>query len=308
MWDIISDETSVKTIAGRKAKTILDFTNTIKIWQRKALEDVPAGEILQGLIDDTGYVRALQDVGTDEALDRVQNVNEIYNAMVQYADDEADESLSGFLANASLASDLDGLEEGGKAVTLMTLHAAKGLEFPVVFMVGMEEGLFPNFRSQDDPRALEEERRLCYVGITRAKEFLCLTHASMRRLWGNYMPAAPSQFLSELPEDLIDGDGLPSRQRHRAIARIHARTTPKSPKPDRTSTTSTTSATSQSQATTSGQLKPWKLGQHVIHAKFGVGEIVMVFGTEKKQSLAIKFQQGSTKIVNPLVEQLQAVK
>jgi DNA helicase-2/ATP-dependent DNA helicase PcrA len=243
----------------------------------------------------------LQEVGTDEALDRVQNVNEIYNAMVQYADDEADESLGGFLANASLASDLDGLEEGGKAVTLMTLHAAKGLEFPVVFMVGMEEGLFPNFRSQDDPRALEEERRLCYVGITRAKEFLCLTHASMRRLWGNYMPAAPSQFLSELPEDLIDGDGLPSRQRHRAIARINARTTPKQPStPDRT--------TAQPKAATPGQLRMWKLGQHVIHEKFGVGEIVMVFGTEKKQSLAIKFQQGSTKIVNPLVEHLQAVK
>jgi DNA helicase-2/ATP-dependent DNA helicase PcrA len=302
LWDIISDETSVKTIAGRKAKTISDFTNTIKTWQGKAAEEMPAGEILQGLIDDTGYVRALQEVGTDEALDRVQNVNEIYNAMVQYADDEADESLGGFLANASLASDLDGLEEGGKAVTLMTLHAAKGLEFPVVFMVGMEEGLFPNFRSQDDPRALEEERRLCYVGITRAKEFLFLTHASMRRLWGNYMPAAPSQFLSELPEDLIDGDGLPSRQRDRAIARIHARTTPKSSNPDRTL------STSKPKTPTPGQLKQWKLGQHVIHDKFGVGEIVMVFGTEKKQSLAIKFQQGSTKIVNPLVEQLQAVK
>jgi len=301
LWDIVSDETSVKTIAGRKAKAIQGFTDIVKNLQAQAAADTPAGEIFQGLIDDTGYVRALQEVGTDEALDRVQNVNEIYNAMMQYADDEADESLGGFLANASLASDLDGLEEGSQAVTLMTLHASKGLEFPIVFMVGMEEGLFPSFRSQDDPRALEEERRLCYVGITRAKEMLFLSHASMRRLWGNYMPASPSQFLSQLPEELIEGDGLPSVQRDRAIARITGHPTSRATK------TAARSISSTPKRAPAHLKRAWKLGEHVIHDKFGVGEIVMVFGNEKKQSLAIKFQQGATKIVNPHVESLDLV-
>ena len=301
LWDIINDETSVKTIAGRKAKAIMGFTDIVRNLQAQAAADTPAGEIFQGLIDDTGYVRALREVGTDEALDRIQNVNEIYNAMMQYADDEADESLGGFLANASLASDLDSLDEGGKAVTLMTLHASKGLEFPIVFMVGMEDGLFPSFRSNDDPRALEEERRLCYVGITRAKELLFLSHVTMRRLWGNYMPASPSQFLSELPEDLIEGDGLPSVQRDRALSRINARL---APEPAAVKTFSARTRSSAASKKPAGLKRVWKLGENVMHDKFGVGEIVMVFGNEKKQSLAIKFQQGATKIVNPHVESI----
>jgi len=345
LWEVIRDETSVNTIAGRKAKPILAFVEMLSRWQAQTQEQT-AGEIFKGLVDEIGYVRSLQEEGTDEALDRIQNVNEIHNAMSQFADDEGDASLAGFLANASLASDLDGLEAESGAVTLMTLHAAKGLEFPIVFMVGMEAGLFPNFRSQDDPRALEEERRLCYVGITRAQEQLFLTHASMRRLWGSPMPATPSQFLGELPEELVDGVGLPSRQRQQAIDvlkrdraaarnpatgqaigvtaetatttattattatnKVQARLTPKTARSARSSESSQTNQSSQSaNPSTHGKLKKvWQLGEHVLHSKHGVGTITMVFGTEKKQSLAIKFQAGHTKIVNPQVEKLQEI-
>ncbi|NEQ12281.1 MAG: ATP-binding domain-containing protein, partial [Moorea sp. SIO4E2] len=129
---------------------------------------------------------------------------ELFNAVLQFQEENEETSLEGFLANATLASDMDNLEEGKKAVSLMTLHSAKGLEFPIVFLVGLEQGLFPHSRSLRDPVALEEERRLCYVGITRAQEQLFLSHAHERRFYGNREPANRSQFLKELPSELIE--------------------------------------------------------------------------------------------------------
>jgi ATP-dependent exoDNAse (exonuclease V) beta subunit len=130
-------------------------------------------------------------------------VQELYNAVLQFEEENEDPSLLAFLANASLASDLDNMDEGNNRVSLMTLHSSKGLEFPVVFLVGLEQGLFPNFRSLEDPAATEEERRLCYVGITRAKERLFISYARERRLYGHREPASPSLFLGELPTDYV---------------------------------------------------------------------------------------------------------
>ena len=129
-----------------------------------------------------------QDKGTDEDLDRIQNVNELYNAVIQFEEENEDATLLTFLASAALSSDMDD-DKQGNAVSLMTLHSSKGLEFPVVFVVGMEQGLFPSFRSLNDAAAIEEERRLCYVGITRAQERLFLTYARERRLYGNMRDA-----------------------------------------------------------------------------------------------------------------------
>jgi DNA helicase-2/ATP-dependent DNA helicase PcrA len=126
--------------------------------------------------------------------------------VLQFEEQNEEPTLTSFLAKASLASDLDDLQEEDSRVSLMTLHSAKGLEFPVVFLVGMEQGLFPNFRSLDDPKAIEEERRLCYVGITRAQELLFLTHTRERRLWGGFREhCTPSLFLGELPTHLLAG-------------------------------------------------------------------------------------------------------
>ena len=203
LWEIISDETSVQTLAGRSAKPVIQFARMIQACQHQ-LEEQPASVIVQDILEESGYLRDLKAQGTDEAEDRFQNVQELYNAVLQYEEENAENrSLSGFLENASLASDLDNLGEDQKAVSLMTLHSSKGLEFPVVFLVGLEQGLFPNFRSMEDPASLEEERRLCYVGITRAQDRLFITHARARRLYGSLEIASPSLFLSELPRDLL---------------------------------------------------------------------------------------------------------
>jgi DNA helicase-2/ATP-dependent DNA helicase PcrA len=198
LWEILADETSVKTLAGRSCQGGAGVCRLIKKY-RPRLDSAKGSEIIQGVLEDSGYMDALKAEGTEEADDRVGNVQELYNAVLQFEEENEDPSLLAFLANASLASDLDNMEEGNNRVSLMTLHSSKGLEFPVVFLVGLEQGLFPNFRSLEDPAATEEERRLCYVGITRAKERLFISYARERRLYGNREPASPSLFLGELP-------------------------------------------------------------------------------------------------------------
>ena len=135
-------------------------------------------------MEKSGYVSELIADGTDEAEERRRNLQELVNAALQYQEENDEGDLEGFLATAALSSDADSKDTAADRVTLMTLHSSKGLEFPVVCLVGLEQGLFPSYRSLDDPASLEEERRLCYVGITRAKERLFLSHACERRLWG----------------------------------------------------------------------------------------------------------------------------
>jgi DNA helicase-2/ATP-dependent DNA helicase PcrA len=160
-------------------------------------------ELIRFLIDRSGYIKSLEDEGTPEAFSRIENLKELANA-AQDAE-ERGESLSEFLDHAALVSDTDKYNPDSR-VTLMTLHAAKGLEFPLVLLSGMEEGLFPSSRSMNDPAGLEEERRLCYVGMTRAMDTLIVTRARFRRRFGNDMPDASiaSRFLEEIPEHLLE--------------------------------------------------------------------------------------------------------
>lgn len=281
LWEILSDETSVNTLAGRSAKAVNNFAAMIQNRQEQ-ITVVPGSEILQGILEDSGYIKELQEQGTDEADNRISNVNELYNAILQFQEENEGEdiSLQAFLQSAALSSDLDNLKEGQTAVSLMTLHASKGLEFPVVFLVGLEQGLFPGYRSLQDPSLLEEERRLCYVGITRAQERLFLSHARERRLYGSREPAMRSQFLDELPAEL-----LTTKQK---VARSVTRTP---------SVTSSRKSSSES----------WRVGDRVLHKSFGIGEITHVFGEGNKVSVAIKFVSLGQKIVDPRVAQLQKV-
>ncbi|BAY23578.1 ATP-dependent DNA helicase PcrA [Calothrix sp. NIES-2100] len=275
LWEILSDETSVNTLAGRGAKSVKGFAEMINRWQGQ-IGTLPAGEIVQGILEDSGYVQDLLNQGTDESQDRVQNVQELYNAVLQFQEENEDATLQGFLQSTALSSDLDNLKEGQTAVSLMTLHASKGLEFPVVFLVGLEQGLFPGYRSLSDPASLEEERRLCYVGITRAQERLYLSHARERRLYGSREPAMRSQFLDELPEELLT-TGRKTRQTY-----------------------------TKSPAASNGK-QNWQVGDRVLHKTFGIGEITHVFGEGNKLSVAIKFANLGQKIVDPRVAQLQKV-
>ncbi len=205
LWDIIKDETSVKTLAGRASKSAIAFSKMVSSWQARAETTSPT-ELVQEVLENTGYLEDLKSKGTEEDLNRIENIQELYSAVVQFEEENEDATLMTFLANASLNSDNDDGKDEDNKVTLMTLHASKGLEFPVVFLVGLEQGLFPSFRSLEDAAAIEEERRLCYVGITRAQDRLFISHARERRTYGAMREVStPSIFLSELPRRLHHG-------------------------------------------------------------------------------------------------------
>jgi DNA helicase-2/ATP-dependent DNA helicase PcrA len=172
-------------------------------------------EILKFLIDRTGYIKQLEEEATPDSLARIDNLRELVNAAMDSRD--RGETLAEFLDHAALVSDVDTYDPRG-TVTLMTLHSAKGLEFGLVFLVGMEEGLFPHSRAFNDPDQMEEERRLCYVGMTRAMDHLVLSNARYRRRYGTDMPDAtvPSRFLEEVPAPLLEELGTSSRARQAA--------------------------------------------------------------------------------------------
>jgi len=169
----------------------------------KTLKEKSVSVFTQEMLDKTGYIKAFEDERTVEALGRIENVREFISVMQEFERAHPSEGMDEFLEQISLITDIDTYDEGEAAVTLMTLHNAKGLEFPVVFMVGMEDGIFPHVRSLNSVDELEEERRLCYVGITRAKERLYLTHAWCRSLWGGTNYNARSRFLKEIPKEFL---------------------------------------------------------------------------------------------------------
>lgn len=272
LWEIISDETSVNTIAGRSAKSVNKFAQIIqKFHQQK--EELTAAEMLDLVMQESSYLDDLKNQGTDEADNRLENINELYTAVLQYQTDYEDNTLEGYLSNASLASDLDNLQEGQKAVSLMTLHSAKGLEFPVVFLVGLEQGLLPHSRSLRDPVALEEERRLCYVGITRAQEQLFITHGKERFFWGNKETSIPSQFLDELPADLV----ITNTRKKRNVNNKNV-----------------------------SKEETWQVGDILYHQAFGQGTVTHILNAGKNLNLAIKFPVGR-KILDPRIAPIEKI-
>jgi len=200
------------SVAGRKeigsALGEQDIADTLDGVFRNPGERGTLPELIRFLIDRSGYIKVLEAEGSPEAVSRIENLKELANA-AQDAE-ERGETLSEFLDHAALVSDTDKYSEDSR-VTLMSLHAAKGLEFPLVFLTGLEEGLFPHSRTLNDPNGLEEERRLCYVGMTRAMDTLVITRAQYRRRYGNDAPEAslPSRFLEEIPGRLMENLGTP---------------------------------------------------------------------------------------------------
>jgi len=205
------DEQIKIPFATRARRALLDF---VDMWDEliAARDRLNVLELLDLIMERTGYVRWVQD-GTKEGEDRWQNILELRTVAQEYASLLVEEGLTTFLEEIALVSDTDNLDETIDAPTLLTLHSAKGLEFPMVFIVGLEEGILPHSRAFDDPEEMEEERRLCYVGITRAKERLCLVHAFRRTLYGQSEMNVPSRFLRDIPSHLVAGrDGFETRQ------------------------------------------------------------------------------------------------
>ena len=168
-------------------------------------EKLGISDLVKEILSETGYTKALENENTIEAENRIENLDEFLTVTMEFEEEEADNSLEEFLEGITLSSDIDSVEDAEDSVTLMTLHSAKGLEFPVVFLAGMEEGIFPGYKSIGEQKELEEERRLCYVGITRAKQNLFLTCAKQRTIFGSTSCNAISRFVREIPKELLDG-------------------------------------------------------------------------------------------------------
>src|SRR5262249_45729452 len=197
--NIVVEQNLLPARAVSALKSFRDVVNNLAERARDAAE--PISEIVKAAVIDSGYKRALEDENTEEAEGRLLNLEERVNGAAE--SEQRGETLRDFLDHAALVSDTDEYKAEAQ-VTLMTMHAAKGLEFPLVFIVGLEEGLFPHSRANESQNDLEEERRLCYVAITRAEKYLHLTHVMKRRVYGEEVPAEPSRFLMEFPLELIE--------------------------------------------------------------------------------------------------------
>lgn len=207
LFEVMKDAVSEGSFSAKITDGLKSYTGVIEK-SREALEMSDAYEIAISLVVDSGYLKHLENQNTIESRSRIDNINELINDIKEFTLSSEDTSLSEYLASISLQSDQDQIEEEEKSVTMMTLHSSKGLEYPVVFLVGLEEGLFPSGRSFDNKKELEEERRLCYVGITRAMEELTIAHAAERTKFGQRSRAMPSRFLSELPDELVSRMGV----------------------------------------------------------------------------------------------------
>ena len=203
LFNAILDVDNISTIKSGTAAKLKDFASLIlKFKEAESKYSLP--EFLGLVLEKSGYLRELQNSGTDEDETRIENLQELVNVANEFEPEEQDNILGEFLSQVSLVSDIDGMDEIANNVTLMTLHASKGLEFPIVFLAGCDEGIFPSARCSNTTSELEEERRLMYVGVTRAETKLYLTTAKRRQMWGEYKYYTPSRFLEEIPVNLIE--------------------------------------------------------------------------------------------------------
>ncbi len=245
-------------------------------------DDLPPGALVDEVVERSGYAALLEAEGSDESLSRLENLRELAGAAAEY------ETLEAFLERMALVADSDELDLSGGRVSLMTLHVAKGLEFVAVFLTGMEEGVFPHMRSLQDPFELEEERRLCYVGVTRAKRHLAVSHAWMRSLFGSTTHGIPSRFLAELPEGLLDDVAPPTWRMARGEG-------PEWREPRGEGRTFGTGTPPARPSTTGAEQLGLAPGDAVVHERWGPGVVVSVEGEGLQTRGRVRFEQVGDK-------------
>lgn len=256
-------------------------------------------ELIQNIIEDTGYVRELEAEHTPEADARIENIDELISKAVTYEESAEAPTLSGFLEEVALVADIDEVVEGSEYVVLMTLHSAKGLEFPNVYLAGLEDGLFPSYMtitSDNSDEEMEEERRLCYVGITRAMKRLTITSAKMRMVRGETMYSKVSRFVSEIPVELLSGTvatgkAIPRRQQEERTAPFESsakkilKEKPIVKVPVREFSTDATNQLSLS----------YQEGDRVHHIKFGDGTVTQIIAGGRDYEVTVDFDRYGAK-------------
>lgn len=260
IYQIANGDNGVSELAenhlnSRALNSVKSFYSLIDKWQN-LLSSIKPTDFVVTVLKQSGYEKWLDD-GTIEGETRMENIKELLTVMTKYDEFDATEGIRLFLEEVALITDLDNLSERDDAVVLMTLHSAKGLEFPVVFIAGMEENIFPHARSVTEPQEMEEERRLCYVGFTRAEKYLFITHAQCRRIFGSVYMNTPSRFIDDIPEKL--------RKYHSkkpSVQAIHSRL----------------EKADKKNIVLDEDLGQYKSGDKVLHPKFGEGRIVQIKG------------------------------
>ena len=268
VWDAAASPGEVPGLGTAAVRAFERFMATMAFLRERAEQQVPIGDLLDAILHETGYLDSLQAERTIEAQGRIENLEELVEVAREFDAGAEDDTLDLFLQQISLVADADTRRDDEGLVTLMTLHNAKGLEYPIVFIIGCEEGVFPHSRSLDEG-TLEEERRLCYVGITRAMRDLYLTFARRRAVFGAQNYGLPSRFLSEIPPDLTDREGT--------LQAIGAVAAAQNVRPR---------AMSWSSAQSESPSAEYRMGDDVIHAAFGDGVVV---GLEPGGIVVVRF-------------------
>lgn len=271
---------------SRSVSKLMGFASMIRDFQKCLEEKMPLTDLLQEILEKTKYLDYLnEDPETYE--DRVNNIKELSSMFVKYQEESDDPQLSEFLEDVALISDIDSYNEDEDSVVLMTLHSAKGLEFPIVFIPGMEEGIFPGSQAMYSEEELEEERRLAYVGITRAKEKLYLVNAQQRMLYGTTSRNMPSRFIREIPSDVVED--ISTRVHSTNVSRFASLKTAHAP------TSSSAHKFGQAGNVSAQPHAEYKVGDTVVHKSFGTGTILSLQPMGNDTLMEVAFDKAGTK-------------
>ncbi len=288
LFEAVSNAAAIDGLSSRFVSKLDDLAGIIFELMNLASE-APVEDLIDRVLRDTGYLEELENERTPQAQSRIDNLHELISVAQEFAASEEENNLENFLAHVALVSDIDDTELGEDAITLMTLHSSKGLEFPIVFLVGMEEGLFPHARTLMDETEIEEERRLCYVGITRAKEKLFLSSTKMRTIYGNTVTYPPSRFLQEIPARLVKT--IKRQERFSALENFKQVSEKYSTRPQKpASTFNPHSFMPQKPAAAAGGTGTrFNTGDRVSHSKWGEGMVVSVKDSPDGQEVKVAF-------------------
>ncbi len=311
LYEALKKADDIETVQSRTKKAAEGFTTFIERF-RELVGGMPITELVTSYLEASGMLRQYREEGTEEAEDRLRNIEQIIANIAEYAEEEEEPTLEGFLQQSSLMTDADDKDTSQDKITLMTLHAAKGLEFPIVYIAGMEQGLFPLGKAMNDPEEEEEERRLLYVGITRAEKKLYLSYASRRYKFGQLEYSLPSRFMGEIQEDLLEARGGMALRSYKKVSFTTAEnlsqganSTPKTFSSNRTIQNRQNEnkpapvfddiPREEYHSQIPVENKPFRVGARVKHPTFGIGTVRGLSGNGKDRQATVSFSSVGVK-------------
>ncbi|MHB9943240.1 DNA helicase PcrA [Clostridium sporogenes] len=304
MYSVLLDADQILTLSQRSITSIKKFVSIMNSFIRKK-DEISVSALIKEILEETGYLKELKSSKNPDDVSRVENLKELVSAAADFEKESEDKSLGMFLEKVALVTDIDNYDENSDSVAMMTVHSAKGLEFPIVFMVGMENGIFPGTQSLSDPKEMEESRRLCYVAITRAKEQLYITSAEIRKVFGRTVAYALSDFVSEISKDLKDNVNITGEVATDKVLPKNFGIGIRSQKTN--SINSYRSPNLNNEPKNNIDSNKINVGSKVKHKDFGVGTIVSMSKVSDDIKLTIAFDRRGVKILMLSMAPIEAV-